>query len=45
MVDAVKNHLPEEAALYAENHVRRFNTRMQDKSMGKKGHVEFEKIK
>ncbi len=39
MVDAVKNHLPEKAARFAENHVRRFNIRMgnnsADESMNK----------
>ncbi len=33
MVNAVKNHLPKEAARFAENHVRRFNIRMGNKSM------------
>ncbi len=32
IVDAVKNHLPREAARFAENHVHRFNIRMGDKS-------------
>ncbi len=33
IVDAVKNHLPKEASRFAENHVRRFNIRMGNKSM------------
>jgi len=44
MVDAVKNHLSEEAALFAENHVRRFNIRMRNKSLERKDHVDFEKV-
>ena len=44
MVDAVRNHLPEEAAKFAENHVRRFNIRMRNKSQEKTYDVEVEEI-